>query len=261
MMLAFLVVWALGGAVHLGILDIGFVFFHAGLVKLNYAFVWFCLLPVIFFQATCFLGFCFFMLWRWTCIRLPVQCHRFASVALSSMCVCKVYTCRLSALCMCLGCWCAMSRVWADPRCPLLGPDGSPPSWLVLRAYDGESRQWYCALCERWAEGSHLNGQRHLDNLWYFNDRCPGAALTSSVAACSAQACHSSGAILSLATEPATPDLLVGGASDCAPSQFSEDGRAHAHRCRITSLAQIDPRVVEELFACLLAYLQLDSSG
>ena len=184
-------------------------------------------------------------------------------VSLCVHCLCMQAFCS-SHLCV----LCAMSRVWADPRCPTLEPDGSPPSWLVLRAYDGVSRQLYCALCDQWAEGSHLHGRRHLRNVWYFNDRRSAVALTSSAASCAAGGCHSAWAVPLLAIESATScsvslgsDVPEGGTPDGAASEFLEDRRSHAPWCRITSLAQIDSSVVEELIASVLARLHFDASG
>ena len=68
--------------------------------------------------------------------------------------------------------------------------------------------------------------------------------------------------------EPATScsvsvgsELPVGRASVGAASRFLEVSSGHAHQRRITSLAQIDSGVVEELLALVVAQLQLNTSG
>ena len=161
-----------------------------------------------------------------------------------------------------------MHRAWPDPRCPMLGPDGAPPPWLVLTAFDGGGRQWYCTLCEQWAESSHLQGRRHKKNLWYFNDLGSSATLTSSVAASSAPECFPQFAIMTSLHEPVTSlsapvglNMQWSADSGGAAHQSSVISSGHAHQCRITSLAQIDSGVVEELLALVVAQLQLIKSG
>ena len=75
-------------------------------------------------------------------------------------------------------------------------------------------------------------------------------------------------AIISSLNEPATSSSAHVGsemqwsrASVGTDLQFLANSSGHAHQCRITTLAQIDPGVVEELLALVLAQLQLNTSG
>ena len=160
-----------------------------------------------------------------------------------------------------------MNGAWPDPRCPVSGPDGSAPPWLRLSEFHGGGRQWYCTLCDQWATGSHLQGRRHIRMLWYFDQSGQAAALTSSVAAEFSQERVTHLAVMEPLSETAGSCAADVGAvlhSCClsvgAAPQNLVSGSGHAHQCRITTLAQIEPGVVEELLALALARLESEIS-
>jgi hypothetical protein len=99
--------------------------------------------------------------------------------------------------------------------------------------------------------------------LWYFDQSGQAAALTSSVAAESSQ---------ERVTHLAVMEPLIETAGSCASGvgavlqacclsvgaapQNSVSSSGHTHQCRITTLAQIEPGVVQELLALALARLE-----
>ena len=155
-----------------------------------------------------------------------------------------------------------MNGQWADPGCPVSGSDGAAPWWLRLDEFPGGGRQWYCALCDSWANGSHLQGRRHLRRLWYIDPSCQAGAQTSSAATEFSQDRVTHLAIMEPLPESAglcSADVGAEshscGISVGAAPQNLMTGLGHAHHCRITTLAQIEPGVVEELLALALARL------
>jgi hypothetical protein len=103
--------------------------------------------------------------------------------------------------------------------------------------------------------------------LWYFDESCQAAPLTSSVAAESSQELVSHLAVMEPLIESAGSCAADVGAewhSSCssvgaAPQNYVSSS-GHAHQCRITTLAQIEPGVVEELLALALARLESNTT-
>jgi hypothetical protein len=160
-------------------------------------------------------------------------------------------------------CVCQMNGLLADPLCPVSLHDGSPPLWLRLCDYPGGGREWFCSLCEQWAAGNHLSGRRHQKRLWHFDERCQSGAQLSAAASDLAQdrATHLSiMEPLPILADSSSAD--VGAISHsgcnlaCGASQDLVSGFVHAHNCRITTLAQFAPSVVEELLALALERLE-----
>ena len=67
-----------------------------------------------------------------------------------------------------------MEYRWPDPPPPALAGNGQLPEWLTLRPnHASGGNDWYCGLCDRWADEGHLTGKVHRGKVTQRGDPAP----------------------------------------------------------------------------------------
>ena len=147
-----------------------------------------------------------------------------------------------------------MSFPWPDPPCPIVGVDGAVPMWLSLKAFPGGGRNWYCCLCQQWADTSHLSGRRHQNRLWVLSQRQCSSMLGLQAAAARQLVSPTSDRLAvqsRCCTSADTGGLsmgIVSSSRSCADQHPNMNAFQHCpSAARITSMSQLAPDVLEEL--------------
>jgi len=162
----------------------------------------------------------------------------------------------------------AMSFSWPDPPCPIVGVDGAVPTWLSLQAFPGGGRNWYCRLCDQWADTNHLSGRRHQNRLCVLSQRqCSAMLSPGAVAAGHLETSHGEPEFVQFhhRTSASTGGLPLGIGLTCSSFAEPPPMMIVPQDCpsvsQITSTSQFAPSVLEELFVLAQSRLGKLSAG
>ena len=127
---------------------------------------------------------------------------------------------------------------------------------MLLKAYLGGGRNWYCCLCQQWADASHLSGRRHQNRLWVLSQR-QYSSMLSIQAAVAGQSVPSSSDLMAVQSQCCTSACFGGLSksivSSCKGYADQLPNTTVLQHCspvvRITSMSQLSPDVFDELAA------------